>query len=40
MYIIKIEEVYENFSSAKEMVDFSNYLTESKYCDNSSKWSL
>ena len=37
MYVIKIEDVYENFSNNKEMFDFSNYSTKSKYCDNSNK---
>ena len=31
MYGIKIEDVYENFSNNKEMFDFSNYSTKSKY---------
>ena len=34
MYEIKTEDVYEDFSSDKEMFDFSNYSTKSKYCDN------
>ena len=29
-YEIKIEDVYEDFSSDKEMFDFSNYSTKSK----------
>ena len=37
MYEIKTEDVYENFSSDKEMFDFSNYTTKSKYYDNSNK---
>ena len=37
MYQIKTEDVYEDFSSNKEMFDFSNYSTKSKYCDNSNK---
>ena len=38
MYEIKTEEdVYEDFSSSKEMFDFSNYSTKSKYYGNSSK---
>ena len=37
MYGIKIEDVYENFSNNKEMFDFSNYSTKSKYCGNSNK---
>ena len=36
-YEIKTEDVYEDFSSDKEMFDFSNYVTKSKYCDNSNK---
>ena len=35
MYNIKTEDVYEDFSSSKEMFDFSNYSTKSKYFDNS-----
>ena len=31
MYEIKTEDVYEDFSSNKEMLDFSNYSTKSKY---------
>ena len=31
MYEIKIEDVYKDLSSDKEMFDFSYYLTESKY---------
>ena len=37
MYEIKTEDVYENFSNDKEMFDFSNYSTKSKYYDNSNK---
>ena len=37
MYEIKTEDVYEDFSNDKEMFDFSNYSTKSKYCDNSNK---
>ena len=37
MYEIKTEDVYEHFSNDKEMFDFSNYLTNSKYYDNSKK---
>ena len=37
MYKIKTEDVYEHFSSDKEMLHFSNYLTKSKYYDYSSK---
>ena len=35
MYNIKTEDVYEDFDSSKEMFDFSNYSTKSKYFDNS-----
>ena len=31
------EDVYENFSSNKEIFYFSNYSTKSKYYDNSNK---
>ena len=37
MYEIKTEDVYENFSGDKEMFDFSNYSTRSKYYCNSKK---
>ena len=37
MYKIKTENVYEDFNSDKEMLDFSNYSTKSKYYDNSNK---
>ena len=37
MYEITTEGVYEDFSSNKEMFDFSNYSTKSKYYDNSNK---
>ena len=40
MYEIKIEGVYEEFSSNKEMFDFSNYSTKSKYHDNSNKLAI
>ena len=34
MHEIKIEDVYEDFSSNKKMLNFSNYLTKSKYYDD------
>ena len=37
MYEIKTEDVYEDFNDDKEMLDFSNYSTKSKYYDNSKK---
>ena len=37
MYKFKTEDIYWVFSSDKEMFDFSDYLTKSKYYDNSSK---
>ena len=37
MYEIKTEDVYKDFSSDKEMFDFSNDLTKSKHYDNSNK---
>ena len=37
MYGIKTEDVYEDFSSNKEMFGFSNYSAKSKYYDNSNK---
>ena len=39
MYEIKTEDVYEDFGNGKEMFDFSNYSTKSKYYDNSNKTS-
>ena len=37
MYKIKTEDVYEDFSNDKEMFDFSDYSTKSKYYNNSNK---
>ena len=37
VYEIKTEDVYKDFSNDKEMFDFSNYSTKSKYYDNSNK---
>ena len=37
MYEIKIESIYEDFSSNKQIFDFSNYLTKSKYHYDSNK---
>ena len=37
MYKIKAEDDYEDFSSNKEMFDFSNGLTKPKYYNDSSK---
>ena len=37
MYEIKTEDVYEDFSSDKEMFDFSHYSTKSEHYDNSHK---
>ena len=37
MYEIKAENVYEDFSSDKEMSEFGNYSLKSKYYDNSNK---
>ena len=37
MYKIKTEDVYEDFSRDKEMFDFSNYSSKSKYYDDSNK---
>ena len=34
MYEIKTEDIYEDFSNDKEMFDFSNNSTKSKYYDN------
>ena len=40
MYDIKTEDVYEDFSSSKQMLDFSNYSTKSKYYDHSNKLAI
>ena len=37
MHEIKTEDVYKDFSSNKEIIDFSNYWTKSKYYDDSNK---
>ena len=37
MYEIKTEDVYEHFISDKEMFDFSNHSTKSKYYADSNK---
>ena len=37
MYEIKTEDFYKDFSSNKEMFDFSNYSTKSNGCNNSNK---
>ena len=37
IYEIKIEDSYQDFSNDKEMLDFSNYSTKSKYYDDSNK---
>ena len=34
---LKIEDVHEDFSSNKEMFDFSNYSAKSKYYNGSNK---
>ena len=37
MYETKTEDAYEDFSNNKEIFDFSNYSTKSKYYDSSKK---
>ena len=37
MYEVKTEHVFADFSSDKEMFDFSDYSTKSKYYDDSNK---
>ena len=37
MYEIKSADVYEDFSTNKEMFDFSSYSAKSKYYDHSNK---
>ena len=38
MHEIKTEDVYKSFSNDKQMFDFSNYSTKSKYYDNPNKF--
>ena len=38
MFEIKIEDVYKDFGSNKEIFDFSNYSTKSKYYADSNKF--
>ena len=40
MYQIKGEDIYKDFSKNKEMFDFSNNSTNSKYYDDSNKWGV
>ena len=35
--MLKIEDVYEDFSKDKEMFDFNNYLAKSKYYNGINK---
>ena len=37
MYEIKTEDVYEDFNSNKEMIEFSNCSNKSKYYNDSNK---
>ena len=37
MYEIKTENVHKDFSKNQKMFDLSNYLTKSKYYDDSNK---
>ena len=37
MYEIKTENVYQDFSSDKQLFDFSNYSIKSKYYDHRNK---
>ena len=37
MYEAKTEDIFEDFSSNKDMFDFSNYSTKTKYHDDSNK---
>ena len=38
--MVKTEDVYENFSSNKEMFYFSNHSTKSKYYDDTNKLAI
>ena len=40
MYEMGSEDVYEDFSSNKEMFNFSNYSSKSKYDDGSNKLAI
>ena len=40
MYETKTENVWEDFSSDKDIFDFSNYSSKSKYYDNSNKLAI
>ena len=40
MYEIRTEDVYEDFSSDKQIFDFSNYSIKSKYYDNLNKLNI
>ena len=40
MYEIKTEDVYEDFSKNKELFDFSDYSSESKYYNDSNKFAF
>ena len=37
MYEIRNENIYKTFTSDKELFEFSNYSTKSKYYDDSNK---
>ena len=40
MHEIKTEDVYQDFGSNKEILDFSSYSTKWKYYDNSNKLAI
>ena len=40
MYEIRTEDIYEDFSSDKQMFDFGNYSIKSKYYDNLNKLNI
>ena len=40
MYETKTEDVWEDFSSDKDIFDFSNYSSKTKYYDNSNKLAI
>ena len=40
MYETETEDVWEDFSSDKDIFDFSNYSSKSKYYDNSNKLAI
>ena len=38
MYEIKTEDVFEDFDKEKKIFDFSKYLADSQFYDDSNQW--